>query len=388
MPVYDGAAFEFPSSRDLQLSFEGKAPAHVYSRISNPTVEDFELKVKQISGATGVVAVNSGMAAISTVILALAHAGANIVTTRYLFGNTLSFFQTTLKTWGLEVRFADMSEPETVAAAIDENTCAVFLETITNPQLEVADIDTLAVITRSRGIPLLLDGTMTTPYLFRSKEHGVAVEMISSTKYISGGATSVGGLIIDNGNYDWALHPSLKKEAIKYGPFAFLTRLRREVFRNMGTCLSPHNAYLQTLGLETMALRIDKCCSNAFGLAKHLESLNSVKNVHYPGLASSPYQATASRLFKNRYGSLLTFRLESREHCYRFMDALHLIRRATNIHDNKTLIIHPASTIFCEYQKESRDSMGVYDNMIRLSVGIEDEADLLDDINQAFENGG
>ncbi len=383
-PVYDSVAFEYESSHDLQLAFEGRKNTHSYSRISNPTVEDFELRVRLLADALGVVAVASGMAAIANVILSVAEAGSNIITTRYIFGNTLSLFEATMKIWGLETRFADMKKPGEIAYAIDCNTRAVFLEVITNPQLEVADIRKISAITQKNGIPLIVDGTLTTPYLFRSKDFGVDIEVISSTKYISGGATSVGGVIIDNGTYDWSKCPRLSEESIKYGPFALLMKLKREIFRNIGGCLSPHNAYLQTLGLETLSLRIEKSCSNALDIAKFLEAHPKVKTVNYPGLEWSEFYKTAHEQFGGKFGGLLTFELESKDECFAFMDNLKIIRRATNLNDNKTLVLHPASTIFCEFPADQKNDLKIGENMIRLSAGIEDVEDIIEDIEQSL----
>ena len=383
-PVYDTVAFEFESARDISQAFAGRKPAHTYSRITNPTVEDFEQRIRLISGGSAVVAVSSGMAAITNVILTLAGAGTNIVTSKHLFGNTLSLLEKTLKPWGLEVRYVDMSEPAVVRRAIDENTRAVFLESITNPQLEVADFKAISKITSEESVPLIVDGTVTTPYLFCSREFGVNIEVLSSTKYISGGATSMGGVIIDNGNFDWRNSPRLKDWANKMGPLALLGALRREVYRNVGSCLAPHHAYLHSLGLETMSLRIEKSCSNALDLAGFLQQHQRVLSVNYPGLPESEFHEIASSQFAERYGGILTFDLESREACFALLDNLHLIKRATNVNDNKTLILHPASTIFCEYPDEVLNDIGVRQTMIRLSAGIEDLEDLRNDLERGL----
>jgi len=383
-PVYDTVAFEFERAEDISQAFAGRMPAHTYSRISNPTVEDFEQRIRLISGGSAVVAVSSGMAAITNVILALAGAGTNIITSKHLFGNTLSLFEKTLKPWGLEVRYVDMTSPAEIQYAIDENTRAIFLESITNPQLEVADFKMISKITSGESVPLIVDGTVTTPYLFRSKEFGVNIEVLSSTKYISGGATAVGGVIIDNGNFDWRKSPRLKDWANKMGPLALLGSLRREVFRNVGSCLAPHHAYLHSLGLETMSLRIDKSCANALDLAEFLQQQDGILSVNYPGLPESKFHKKASKQFGNHYGGILTFDLESRDACFAFLDNLHLIKRATNINDNKTLILHPASTIFCEYPDEVLSDIGVRQTMIRLSAGIEDIDDLRNDLKMGL----
>ncbi len=385
-PVYDSVAFEHESADSLRLTFEGKKPAHAYSRISNPTVTDFEQRLQLISGGLAVLAVSSGMAAISNIILTLSGTGANIVASKHMFGNTLSLLEHTLKPWGLEVKYVSTDDHAAIAEAIDADTSAVFIESITNPQMDVPDCRRISEITAEHKVPLILDNTLMTPYLFNSGEHGVNIEILSSTKYISGGATSVGGVIIDNGNFDWRNSPRLRDRAEKQGQMALIAALRQEVYRNVGACLSPHNAYLQALGLETMSLRIEKSCANTMFLANYLEKHPRVKSVNYPGLKSSSYQELARRQFGNRYGGVMTFDLESEDQCFTFANSLQLIRRATNINDNKTLILHPSSTIFAEYSEDEKLDMGVPQTMLRLSVGIEDHEDLIEDLEEGFKS--
>jgi len=379
-PVYDSVAFEHPDARSMQLTFEGKKPAHAYSRITNPTVSDFEQRISSLCGGGLVIAVSSGMAAISNTILALAGADTNIVTSRNLFGNTLSLFEKTLAPWGLETRCVDMTDPDAVAAVINDKTRAVFLESMTNPQLEVADCTAIAEVCKGKGVPLILDNTVMTPYLFNCKEAGVAIEVLSSTKYISGGATTLGGLIIDHGTFDWSNAPRLLERATKFGSMAFISSLRQEVYRNLGACMAPHTAYLHTLGLETLEMRVEKSCANALKIAHFLNDHPRVAGVHYPGLESSTFHAISSRQFKGRHGGILTFELESQEACFALIDALQLVRRATNINDNKSLIIHPASTIFAEYSVREKEAMAVRPTQIRLSVGIEECDDIVADL--------
>lgn len=383
-PVFDGVALEFPDADSIRLAFEGRKPAHAYTRITNPTVSEFESRVRLLADAFGVVAVASGMAAISNVLMTLAEAGANIVTTRWIFGNTYSLFEHTFRPWGLEARYVDMANLDAIEAAIDGKTRAIFLEVITNPQLQVTDIAAIAELAHRHGVPVVLDGTVTTPYLFRSKDFGVDVEVLSSTKYISGGATTMGGLIVDNGLFNWKKNPRLAVSAQKFGPGALVATLRREVFRNTGACLAPHNAFLQTLGLETLELRIDRSSANAQALASWLEQHPKVARVNYPGLASFGDYALAQRQFPKGAGGILTFELENREQAYTLQNQLQLIRRATNINDNKSLILHPASTIFCEFSAEEKQAMGVRDAMLRLAVGIENENDLKEDLERGL----
>lgn len=385
MPIYETVSFEHGSAQEIAQAFQGRRPAHVYTRISNPTIEELEQKVKLISGGLGVLALSSGMAAISNLVLTLCGQGSNLVTSRHLFGNTVSLFEHSLGPWGLEVRYVDMTNPAEVEAAIDEKTGLVFAEIITNPQMEVADMKALSKITQAKGVPLAVDSTVTTPYLFDSKAFGVDIDLLSSTKYISGGATTVGGLLIDNGTFDWKRHPKLGEAAKRMGPMAMLATLRTQVYRNLGGCLAPHNAAQHSLGLETLGLRIERSCANAMALAEMLERHPKVASVNYPGLINSPFHEVAKAQFGARYGGLLTFELADQEACFKAIDGVELIKRATNINDNKTMILHPASTIFCEYSAEQKEQMHVGENLIRLSVGIEDLADLEQDLTQALD---
>lgn len=384
-PLYDCVAFEHEDAAAIAGTFSGRRPAHAYTRITNPTVSDFEERLRQLTGAFAVLAVSSGMAAISNTLLTLGGRGSNIVTTRKIFGNTWSLFTRTLAPWGLETRCVDMTDPEAVAAAIDGHTCAVFLESISNPGLEVADCAAICRAAATKQVPVVLDNTLTTPYLFDSRAAGVAVEILSTTKYISGGGATVGGVIIDNGLFDWRHSPRLADAARRYGKMAFVGSLRREIHRNVGACLAPHNAALQILGLETMALRIDRSCATALAVATFLKDHPRVAAVHYPGLAGSPFHEVAVRQFGRGCGGLLTFDLEDQAACWRCMDALSMIRRATNVNDNKSLILHPASTIGAEFSPEERAALGLRPTMLRLSVGIEDVDDMIDDLSQALD---
>jgi len=385
MPVYDSAAFEFDKAEDMEAAFKGRRQDHAYSRISNPTVEHFENKLKLVSGALTVTALSSGMAAIANLFITLFEAGDTIIASKHIFGNTFSLFENTLKPFNLNFRYADLTDTDSLAGLIDDSVKAIFVETITNPQLEVADIKALAETARQNSLVLIADTTLTPPYLFDAKAHGIDVELISSTKYISGGATSVGGLILDYGTYSWGNLPKFADDAKKFGPFAMSVKLKREVFRNMGACLSPHNAYLQSLGLDTLPLRVDRACENAQLLARYFENHKKVKKVYFPGLESSEYFETASKQFGKKPGSLICFELESKQACFALMNALNLVRRSTNLNDSKSLIIHPASTIFAEYSNEQLEEMDVPQTLIRFSVGIEDCGDLQADFDQAFD---
>lgn len=384
-PVYDNVAFEADSSEELEAVFQGEKAGHIYSRITNPSVEFFESKIRNATDAFAVTALSSGMAAITNLIMTLGKSGDNILTTRHIFGNTLSLFEKTLKPYGLSAKFTDLTDSQKIIDQIDQHTIAIFFETITNPQLEVADISVLSKIAREHNLLLIADTTLTPPSVFSAKEHGVDMEVLSSTKFISGGGTSVGGLIIDYGSYDWSSFHKTRAMYAEHGDNTFNVMLTKQVYRNMGACLSPHSAYMQSLGLDTLTLRTERSVSNASEIASWLTNHPHINRVDYPGLAHSPYYRVATKQFGDKPCSLLTFDLLSKSECYSFMNKLKLIRRSTNLQDNKSLIIHPDSTIFAEYLPEERANMGIRDTMMRLSVGIEYIDDLIQDLKQALE---
>lgn len=384
MPVYNCAAYEFDSAEAMEAAFTGKTADFAYSRITNPTVQYFEDRVKTITGAYSVTALNSGMAAISNVFFAIAQTGKNIVTSRHLFGNTYSFFASTLAAFGVEVRFCDLTNTEEISATINENTCAVFLEIITNPQMEIADLKAISALTKDRKVPLIADTTIIPFCAFRAGDFGVDIEIVSSTKYISGGATSLGGLIIDYATFDWQNSTRLSAMVNDFGIGAFTAKLRREIHRNLGAYMTPQVAYLQTLGLETMSLRYQKSTATCFELAEKLKNVPEIETVNYTGLPENKFYKISFQQFGKNPGAMLTFDLTSREACFSFLNKLKLIKRATNLFDNKTLAIHPASTIFGNFTPETRKEMTVSDKTIRLSVGLEEVESLYKDILHAL----
>ncbi len=384
MPIYDAAAFEFENAEGIADAFSGEKPAHVYTRGSNPTVTHFEQMIQQVTGANGVIAMASGMAAISNAFMALLQPGDNVIASSRLFGNTFGLFAKTFTDLGMEFRFADFNNIDEVASKIDDKTSAIFIETISNPLCEVADVHALSQLAKKNNLVVVADTTMTPLLMFDASSAGVDVEIISSTKFISGGATAVGGLLIDHGTFNWEKHAKLKEDFGKFGKNAFVARLRKEVFRNFGACMSPNNAYLQSLGLESLELRLTKACENALEVARYLQQHPKVKNVLYPGLEDSTYHSLAKSQFNGLYGGLLSFELESKEACMQMQDKLQLIRRATNLNDNKSLIIHPSSTIYVEFTQSEKDFQGITEELLRLSVGIENVHDLLEDLGQAL----
>lgn len=384
VPIYQNAAFEYETAQELEDVFTGKKAGHTYSRASNPTVEELENKVKHITSSQGVVATSSGMAAISNTFFALLKSGDNIITTNKLFGHTLSFFQNTLVDFGIDVRYVDITSQDCVEKNIDEKTRIIFFETISNPELIIPNIKGLSQIAKRHNIVLIADTTMTPFYLFDSKKYGIDIDLLSATKYISGGGTVVGGLIIDNGTFEWSKYPHLNKFYDKFGQNAFISKLKKQTFRNIGSSLSPQSAYMLSLGLETLALRADRTNENIRELSYFLYEHKKVKSVNYPLLKDSPYYELAKEYFLFP-GSILTFDLEDKVQAYALMDRLKLVRRSTNIQDNKSLIIAPYHTIYSEYSTEQKQSFGLREGTLRLSVGIEDISDLIEDLTNALK---
>ncbi len=366
MPVYHTASYEFETAKDMADAFCGRVLAPDYSRVMNPTVMHFEDQVKALTGAENVFAFCSGMAAITNAFFTVIETGKNVVTSHHLFGNTVALLNKTFARFGVESRQVDLLDLEAVRQAIDDQTSCLFLEIVTNPQMEVADIVALAEIAHERGIPLIADTTIIPFTQFSAKALGVDVEVVSSTKYISGGATSLGGLVID------------------YGTFPVVNqRIRFELLFNVGSYMSPHAAYMQSLGLETLEARYKVQSSNALALARKLQTVEGIQRVNYIGLEDNPFHTLALKQFGETAGAMLTIDLADRKACFSFIDHLQLIRRATNLFDNKTLAIHPYSTIFGPFGKSQKVEMDVRDTTIRLSVGLEDVDDIFEDIRQA-----
>lgn len=387
MPIYRNAAFEFADAESIANAFQSKGDAkHTYTRISNPTVAHLEQKIQAVSGANHVHMLSSGMAAISNVFFNIAYAGSNIVTSPHLFGNTFSFFCFTLANFGVEVRFVDTDDINAIEAAIDDNTVAFFCELITNPHMEVADLTRIKPLLKKHHVPLIVDSTLIPWCGFDGKRFGVDIEVVSSTKYISGGATALGGVILDYGYFDWSGNPVLKSflKDSKISPFSL--RLKGEVARNLGACMDADAAYMQSIGMETLELRYERMSESAWQLATFLEQQEKVKHVGYTALDSSPYKKISDKLFSHKPGAMLTFRLESAKHCYAFINSLRLVRRSTNLFDNKTLIIHPYSTIYGTFSEEAKQQMGIVDTELRLSVGLENVEDIKQDLLGALAN--
>ena len=357
VPVYNNVSFEFSDAQEMSDAFCNRISAPDYARMENPTVTNFEQRVKALTGAAHVTAFNSGMAAISNALLAVSAQCRTIVSSRHLFGNTLALISNTLLRFGVKPRLRDLTDLEAVETAIDEKTCCVFLEIVTNPQQEVADLKAIADIAHRKGVPVIADSTVI-PFTETSlKDLGIDIEVVSSTKYISGGGTSLGGLIIDYGTFP-----------------VFNQRVKYELLVNLGAYMTPQVAYQQTLGLETLDVRYQRQAANALWLAKELKNVELIRTVNYIGLPDNPYYALAQQQFGPTAGAMLTIDLDSKEKCFLFLNRLKLIHRATNLFDNRTLAIHPASTIFGLFPERQLEQMDV-----------ENPHDLLLDIRQALQ---
>jgi O-acetylhomoserine (thiol)-lyase len=385
-PIVQSTAFAYRCAEDIEAVFAGREAGYVYSRISNPTVSAFEARLTALEDGLGAIAVSSGMAAISSLALALAGSGDEIVAGSSLFGGTYSLFQHTLRRYGIGVRFVDPRSPAAFREAISDATRLVFVETIGNPKLDVPDVAAIAAITRERGVPLVVDSTVTTPALVQPKRLGADLIVHSTSKFINGHGNAIGGIIIDAGTFDWSnpRFPHLAPFRARAGQLALLAFLRNRICRDLGCCLAPFNAFLLNMGIESLGVRMERHCANAAAVASLLGAHAGVEETRYPGLCAHPDHALAKRQFGDRYGAVVTLRLGTRERCFRFINGLRLARIAANLGDARTLVIHPGSTICRDLDAAERLSMGVSDDLVRLSIGIEDSADILSDIDQAL----
>ena len=375
IPIFETASYAYDTAQELADVFDGRKFGYRYSRISNPTVAAFEERMSSLESAVGAIATSAGMSAISTAVFALTEKGDEIISSKSLFGGTFVLFNKVLQKYGVKVIYVDISDVEACRKALSNKTRLVFLETIGNPKLDVPDIRKIADVARGSRIPLVIDATMTTPYLFKAGDFGADIIIHSATKYITGNGTAIGGIIIDCGHYDWkkSAVEDIRKAAGTIDPvFAFLASARRSIFQNTGCCLSPFNAYLHSLGLETLSLRMERHCTNALKLAKYLTGAPKIVNVNYPGLPGNSHRKIAESQFGNKFGGVLTFRLASRDRCFSLIDNLKLVMNLANLGDTKTLIIHPASTIYHNCTEEEMKLAGVSEDLLRVSVGLEE----------------
>ena len=399
VPIYQTTSYTFDDTQHGADLFDLKVPGNIYTRIMNPTTDVLEQRVAEMEGGIAGLCLASGMAAITYAIQCVTDVGSNIVSTSQLYGGTYNLFAHSLPRQGVEVRMASHDDFEGLEALIDEKTSAVFCESIGNPAGNVVDIAKLAEIAHRNGVPLMVDNTVATPYLCRPIDLGADVVIHSLTKYIGGHGTTVGGIIVDSGKFDWAADkerfPMLNKPDPSYhgvvytealGPAAFIGRCRVVPLRNTGAALAPHSAFMILQGLETLGLRMDRHCDNALAVAQYLRGHDKVKWVNYAGLDDSPYKATADKTTGGRASGILSFGISGgQEAGARFIDALQMILRLVNIGDAKSLACHPASTTHRQLNPEELATAGVSEDLVRISVGIEHVEDIIADISQALE---
>ncbi|NRA40808.1 MAG: aminotransferase class I/II-fold pyridoxal phosphate-dependent enzyme [Pseudomonadales bacterium] len=397
-PIYQTTSYTFDSTQHGADLFDLKVPGNIYTRIMNPTTDVLEQRVAEMEGGIAALAVSSGMAAITYAIQAITEVGDNIVSTSQLYGGTYNLFAHTLPRQGVEARMVAADDYAGFAAAIDANTKAVFCESIGNPAGNVVDLEKLAEIAHQHGVPLIVDNTVATPVLCKPIEHGADIVIHSLTKYIGGHGTSVGGIIVDSGKFDWAAHksrfamlnePDPSYHGVVYtealGPAAYIGRCRVVPLRNTGAALSPHNAFLIMQGLETLCLRMERHCANAEALASYLSAHEKVEWVNYAALDNSPYYDTCQKICAGKASGIVSFGIHGgREAGGRFIDALEMILRLVNIGDAKSLACHPASTTHRQLNPEELASAGVSEGLIRISVGIEHIDDIIADVAQAL----
>ncbi len=383
-PIHTSVTFGYDDARDLAAVFQGRQQGYRYGRQGNPTVSALEDKVTRMEDGIATICFATGMAAIGAVVQSLMRNGDHVVSSAFLFGNTNSLWQT-VAGQGLDVSFVDATDVARVEAAITPATRVVFVETIANPRTQIADLARIGALCRARGILYIVDNTMTSPYLFRPKAVGASLVVNALTKSIGGHGNALGGSLTDTGLYDWARYPNIfdaykKSPSVQWG----MAQVRAKALRDFGGTLGPEAAHHLAVGSETMALRLDRECASALAVAQMLEADPRVAAVHYPGLVSHPQHAIATELFR-AYGSLFSFELADGIDCFDYLNRLKLGVSASNLGDTRTLVIPVAHTIFYEMGAERRANMGIAESLIRVSIGIEDTDDLVEDFRQALD---
>ena len=404
VPIYQTTSYQFRDTEHAANLFGLKELGNIYTRIMNPTTDVLEQRLAALEGGSGALAHSSGQAAITAAILNIAGAGDHIVSVAQLYGGTYNLFHYTLPKLGIQVSFVDGDDPENFRKAVKSNTKAFYGEGLGNPRLNIFPFAEVGKIAQEVGVPLIVDNTALSPYLNRPFEHGANIVVHSATKHIGGHGTSIGGIVVDGGNFDWgngkfpgftepdmSYHGLPHWEAFKaFAPAggannAFIMKMRHQFLRDVGSCISPFNSFLLLQGLETLHLRMERHCANALKVAQYLEAHPKVKWVNYPGLKSSKYHDLAKKYLTNGYGALVGFGLKSGfEGGSKFINALQLHSHVANIGDARSLAIHPASTTHSQLTAAERDSAGVTDDYVRLSVGIEDIEDIIADLEQAL----
>lgn len=397
-PIYQTVAYEFDSAQHGADLFNLAVPGNIYTRLMNPTTDVLEKRVSELEGGVGALALSAGSAAINYAILNILEVGQNIVATPQLYGGTYTLFAHMLPKQGIQVKFAKSDSAEDIAAELDENTRAVFCETIGNPAGNVVDIAAIADVAHNHGVPLIVDNTVATPLLIKPFSHGADIVVHSLTKYMGGHGNSLGGVIVDSGQFPWADHadkfPGLTSPEPSYhgvvytdamGPAAYIGRARTVPLRNTGSAISPFNAFLILQGIETLALRMERHCDNALAVAEFLQNHSKVSKVSFAGLSADPYHDLAVKYCNGRPASLLTFEIKGGyDAAVSFYDKLELFKRLVNIGDAKSLACHPASTTHRQLTDEEQLNAGVTPGMIRLCVGIEHIDDIIADLDQSL----
>ncbi|MEO0314616.1 MAG: hypothetical protein RI928_1072 [Pseudomonadota bacterium] len=383
-PIHTAVAYGYRDARELADVFQGKRSGYRYGRQGNPTVSALEEKITRMEDGLATLCFSTGMAAVGALVQALLRNGDHIISSAYLFGNTNSLWQT-VQLQGMPVSFVDATKVEAVEQALTPSTRMVFVETIANPRTQIADLEKIGALCRERGILYVVDNTITSPFLFRPKKVGASIVINALTKSIGGHGNALGGSLTDTGLFDWTTYPNIAENYKRFAPTQWgLAQLRAKALRDFGGALGPEAAHHLAVGAETMALRIERESASAMALAKMLSGDDRVAAVYYPGLASHPQHATATSLFR-AYGGLLSFELKEGMDCFDYLNRLRLAIPASNLGDTRTLVIPVAHTIYHEMGPARRANMGIAESLIRVSVGIEDTEDLLEDFRQALD---
>lgn len=396
VPIYQTSSYVFKDTAEAEGRFGLTIPGNIYSRLTNPTTDVFEKRIAALEGGSAGLAVASGAAAVTYAILNIAGAGDEIVSASTLYGGTYNLFAHTLPKYGIHTVFADPDSADNFEKAINEKTKAVYIETLGNPGINIIDFDAVGEIAKKHKIPLIVDNTFATPYLFRPFEHGANVVVHSATKFIGGHGSSIGGVIVDGGNFDWAsgkfpgfTEPDKSYHGIKYaglGTAAFVTKIRAQLLRDTGATLSAFNSWLFIQSLESLSLRVQKHVSNTEKIVEFLENHPKVEKVNYPGLKSSKYYGLAKKYFPKGVGSIFTFSVKGDvKAAKKFIDSLEIFSQLANVADAKSLVIHPSSTTHQQLTPEEQRAAGFGPETIRLSIGVEDPDDLIWDLGQALD---
>jgi O-acetylhomoserine (thiol)-lyase len=397
VPIYQTTSYVFNDAEHAANLFALREFGNIYTRMMNPTTDVFEKRVAALEGGAGALGVSSGQAAITLSLMNLVHSGEEIVSSLSLYGGTTNLFNFTFPKMGIKVRYVDSTDPENFKKAVTEKTRAFYAETVGNPRLDTLDLKRVSDIAHASGVPLVVDNTLPTPYLLRPLDHGADVSVHSATKFIGGHGTSIGGVIVDSGRFDWTrgrfpdmTEPDPSYHGVIYtkafGELAYIIKARVQLLRDIGPALSPFNAFLFLQGLETLHLRMDRHSQNALKVAEHLESHDRVNWVNYPGLSSHPQHDLARRYHhRGLYGGILGFGVKGgREAGKEFIEGLKLFSHLANVGDAKSLAIHPATTTHSQLTPEEQTASGVSEDFVRLSIGLESVDDIIDDIDQAL----